>query len=55
MFGDSFRSPWSNQYFPPVEENEEEIIYPSHELREMEQKANQVFQRYAHMYYDQNY
>lgn len=36
MFGDSFRSPWSNQYFPPVEENEEEIIYPSHELREME-------------------
>jgi hypothetical protein len=36
MFGDSFRSPWTNQYFPPVEDNEEEIIYPSLDLLQME-------------------
>lgn len=30
-------------------------MYPSTELLEMEQKANQVFQRYAKLYYDNNY
>jgi len=52
MFGDSFRSPWTNKYFPAVEESEEEVIYPSHDLLQMEVAANSVFQRYAKLYYD---
>lgn len=57
--GDSYRSPWSNQYFPPIEiqegEEDYEPMYPSNELLEMEQKANDVFERYAKLYYDNNY
>ena len=55
--GDSYRSPWTNQYFPPivVEAGEEEPMYPSTELLQMEQKANHVFERYAKLYYDSNY
>lgn len=30
-------------------------MYPSNELLEMEQKANDVFERYAKLYYDNNY
>ena len=46
--GDSYRSPWSNQYYPPIEPGEDDDedyqpIYPSSELLEMEQKANDVF------------
>ena len=35
MYGESFRSPWTNTYFPPVESEpgeEDEIIYPSSDL-----------------------
>ena len=55
--GDSYRSPWTNHYFPPivVGEGEEEPMYPSNELLEMEQKANHVFERYAKLYYDNNF
>ena len=55
--GDSYRSPWTNNYFPEivVEEGEEEPIVPSPFLLEMEKKANDVFARYAKMYYDQNF
>jgi len=57
--GDSYRSPWTNQYYPPIEvgadEEDYEPIYPSSELLEMEMKANEVFGRYAHSYYDSNY
>ena len=55
--GDSYRSPWTNKYFPEIviEEGEEEPIYPSGELREMEVKANAVFARYAKLYYDDNF
>lgn len=55
--GDSYRSPWTNKYFPEivVEEGEEEPIVPSPFLLEMEKKANDVFARYAKMYYDQNF
>jgi capping protein (actin filament) muscle Z-line, beta len=42
--GDSYRSPWSNQYFP---EASEEAVYPSNDLLQMEQKFNDVFNRYA--------
>jgi hypothetical protein len=30
-------------------------MYPSDELLEMEQKANDVFARYAKLYYDSNF
>ena len=56
---DSYRSPWSNQYYPEIvlEEGEEdyEPIYPSNELYEMEIMANNLFSKYARMYYDSNY
>jgi capping protein (actin filament) muscle Z-line, beta len=48
--GDSYRSPFSNKYFP---EPTDEPIYPNPELLQMEQKANDVFYRYATLYFDQ--
>jgi capping protein beta len=56
-YGDSHRSPWSNAYFPPIEADgeDDEIIYPSSDLLKMEQSANEVFARYAKMYYDDNF
>ena len=50
--GDSYRSPWTNQYFPPFDPSEEQPTYPTGELLEMEVKANEVFNRYAKLYYD---
>ncbi|KAI7755741.1 hypothetical protein M8C21_019546 [Ambrosia artemisiifolia] len=46
---DSYRSPWSNKYHPPLEEG----IYPSAELRKLEIEANEIFtvyhgSKYAH-------
>jgi capping protein beta len=38
--GDSYRSPWSNKYFPQATD---EPIYPSSELLQLEQKSNDVF------------
>ena len=57
---DSYRSPWSNQYFPPINTDEAEDpdyqpIYPSSELLEMEINANEVFKRYAQLYYDKDF
>eukprot|EP00300_Choanocystis_sp_HF-7_P036413 c52258_g1_i1.p1 GENE.c52258_g1_i1~~c52258_g1_i1.p1 ORF type:complete len:276 (+),score=69.88 c52258_g1_i1:37-864(+) len=45
--GDSFRSPWSNVYYPPLED----ATIPSDKLREMEEHANQVFDRYREVYF----
>ena len=55
--GDSYRSPWTNQYFPAivVEDGDEEPIYPSNVLRNMEVAANEIFGRYARLYYDKDY
>ena len=47
--GDSYRSPWSNKYFPL---QSDDALYPSADLLAMEQKANEVFARYATMYFD---
>jgi len=46
--GDSYRSPWSNQYDPPIEDG----AVPSEKLREMEVNANGVFDVYRSMYYE---
>jgi len=46
--GDSHRSPWSNQYFPELEEG----LQPTGALRELELKANQIFDVYRRQYYE---
>jgi capping protein beta len=48
--GDSYRSPWSNKYYPDASE---EAVYPSADLLQLEQKFNDVFARYASLYFDQ--
>lgn len=56
--GDSYRSPWTNKYFPPVEVEDDpdyQIIYPSPDLLEMESKANELFWRYCKLYYDSDF
>lgn len=45
--GDSYRSPYSNQYFPPAEDAK----YPSLPLRKLEEQFNQLFKNYAKAYY----
>jgi capping protein (actin filament) muscle Z-line, beta len=46
--GDSYRSPWSNQYDPPFEEG----IQPSDRLRKLEIEANAAFEQYREMYFE---
>ncbi|KIE01871.1 WASH complex, F-actin capping protein, beta subunit, partial [Metarhizium majus ARSEF 297] len=62
--GDSYRSPWSNQFDPPLDEagaggvgadgNEGagEGAIPSERVRKMEVKANDVFDIYRDLYYE---
>lgn len=45
---DSYRSPWSNKYHPPIDEG----IFPSLELRKLEIEANDVFAVYRDQYYE---
>lgn len=35
--------------------SDDQPMYPSQELLEMERKANEVFKRYAKLYYDMNF
>lgn len=46
--GDSFRSPWSNQYDPSLSDG----ITPSEPLRLMESAANDLFDGYREQYYE---
>jgi capping protein beta len=45
--GDSNRSPWSNNYYPPLEDG----FYPSDYLRRLEDKCNHVFDSYREQYF----
>lgn len=45
---DSYRSPWSNIYHPPLEDGQ----LPSVELRKLEMEANDVFTVYRDQYYE---
>lgn len=49
--GDSYRSPWSNEYFPPIEDDEDGFK-PSPTLRNLEVEANKVFDVYRHQYFE---
>jgi len=46
--GDSYRSPWSNRYDPPLPDG----AVPSKELRALEVEANDVFDIYRDLYYE---
>ena len=46
--GDSHRSPWSNKYFPPIDDG----FLPSARLRTLEIEANEVFDAYRELYYE---
>ena len=45
--GDSYRSPYSNKYFPPTDDAK----YPSAQLRDLEEKLNKMFKLYLKHYY----
>lgn len=51
--GEAYRSPWSNRYFPE-DAVTADAVYPSSDLLQLEQKFNDIFQRYVHHYFDQN-
>jgi len=44
--GSSYRSPWSHKFFPDAKGQ-----LPSPELLDLEEQANDIFERYAFMYY----
>lgn len=46
--GDSYRSPWSNTYDPPLDDG----AVPSDKLRKLEIDANGAFDQYREMYYE---
>lgn len=46
--GDSYRSPWSNSYDPPLEDGS----MPSEKLRKLEIEANAAFDQYREMYFE---
>lgn len=46
--GDSYRSPFSNEYFPPFPEGGK----PDDNLRELEKNLNDAFDMYREMYYE---
>uniref|UniRef100_A0A914VEJ1 F-actin-capping protein subunit beta n=1 Tax=Plectus sambesii TaxID=2011161 RepID=A0A914VEJ1_9BILA len=46
--GDSYRSPWSNTYDPPIEDG----AVPSERLRKLEIDANAAFESYRDMYFE---
>ena len=45
--GDSYRSPYSNNYYPPTEDAK----YPCGPLRDLEEKLNKMFKLYVKHYY----
>lgn len=46
--GDSYRSPWSNKYDPPLEDG----VLPSASLRKLEVELNDVFDAYRDLYFE---
>ncbi|KAJ2538262.1 F-actin-capping protein subunit beta [Coemansia sp. RSA 1933] len=46
--GDSYRSPWSNEYDPPLPD----ANFPSDRLRSLEIAANEAFATYKEMYFE---
>ena len=49
-YGDSYRSPLSNTYFPNINDG----YYPNENLRKLEEKLNKIFKIYTKLYYNEN-
>lgn len=49
--GDSYRSPWSNEYFPPMADG----FLPNKKLRDLEVVANSLFDTYRKLYFEGGY
>ncbi|KAI2615615.1 F-actin capping protein, beta subunit [Hypoxylon sp. NC1633] len=50
--GDSYRSPWSNEFDPPLEPGTAATSLPSEKVRRMEIRANEAFDVYRDLYYE---
>ena len=50
-FGSSYRSPWSNKFYPPIKPEDVESAVPSEKLRALEVEANELFESYKDLYY----
>ncbi|KAH9902304.1 F-actin-capping protein subunit beta [Xylariomycetidae sp. FL2044] len=50
--GDSYRSPWSNEFDPPVADAGNAAGAPSEKVRRMEIRANEAFDVYRELYYE---
>lgn len=46
--GDSHRSPWSNNYYPTIDDG----FFPNDKLRQLETEFNILFDTYRELYYD---
>jgi capping protein beta len=46
--GDSYRSPWSNTYDPPIDDG----AVPSDRVRLLEEQANAAFDTYRELYFE---
>lgn len=44
--GDSWRSPFSNQYFPPLPEDVDDAFFPTGRLLDMEKRSNDLLREY---------
>ncbi|KAF2217903.1 hypothetical protein CERZMDRAFT_119551 [Cercospora zeae-maydis SCOH1-5] len=50
--GDSYRSPWSNEFEPPIAEDDAADLIPSGRVRRMEEVLNQGVDVYRELYYE---
>lgn len=48
--GDSWRSPWSNEFYPALDDGDG--VVPSDRVRKMEVAANDAFDTYRELYYE---
>jgi hypothetical protein len=46
--GDSWRSPWNNEFYPPLDDGEG--VVPTERVRKMEVRANEAFDVYRELY-----
>ena len=50
--GDSWRSPYTKAYFPPIPEGEDQdVFYPEGDLKTLEEAANKVLKEYTNLYF----
>ncbi|KAK3716677.1 F-actin-capping protein subunit beta [Vermiconidia calcicola] len=50
--GDSYRSPWSNEFEPPIEPEDAADLIPHGRVRRMEESLNAGFDVYRELYYE---